>query len=171
MSERVLQESRVLLEQTADGRVRLRHVGSDDIHVSSDAGASATSTEETDPGDDGNQSWRGAVAQVRELERDALLASVALGQMQRYLRLCEQSELPVEVYRDDARARFVSDETGAQTAAVCLRPRLRFACADLPLKRATAIRLLNEAASSALWYDSPRVQVQMDPVFEFARPE
>ncbi len=160
MSKRVLQESRVLLEHSADGRVRLRHVSSGDVPESV--------AEESTLSNDG---WRGAAAQVRELERDALLAGVALGQMQRYLALCEQSELPVEVYHDDARARFVSTESGAENAEVYLRPRIRFACEDSPLKRAAAIRLLNEAASSALWYDAPRVQVQMDPVIEFAQPE
>lgn len=154
-----------MLEQNADGRVRLRHIGSGDLHAASDA--VSDSTEDSGLSDDG---WRGAV-QARELECDAMLAGVALGHMQRYLALCEQSELPVELYRDDARARFVHTESGAETAEVYLRPRMRFACEDAPLKRATAIRLLNEAASSALWYDAPRVQVQMDPVIEFVQPE
>lgn len=156
VQESLAKESRVILEQNASGRVRLRHVGGADDRegTANDAG-----------GDDG---WRGSAAQVRELERDALLAGIALGQMQRYLELCEQSQLKVEIYRDDARARFTSDATGADTVQVHLRPRMRFACVDAPPERATAIRLLNEAASGALWYDAPRVQVRLDPVIEFA---
>ncbi|MCR9144108.1 MAG: hypothetical protein NXI24_17805 [bacterium] len=151
------QKVRVLVERLGKGRVRLRF-------LSREAAAHADAAAR----DEGPGLLTGGVIESGLLGHEALLASIALGHMEAYAALCERNDLRIEVYRDDAVAmdRY-SDDAEFPGTHVLLRPRLAFFGADSSEARATAIRLLNEALGQSVFFEAPRITIEIDPVFEF----
>ncbi len=103
---------------------------------------------------------------------ELLVSSIASAQMLAYLRLCERNHMNVLAYRDDAVAEMPDGNgrpfAGIERLHVILRPRIVFEAAESQVRRAMAIRLLNEALVKLAIYDASRISIELKPVFEFA---
>ncbi|MEQ9367026.1 MAG: hypothetical protein RIF32_22520 [Leptospirales bacterium] len=161
------QKVRVLVEGLSGGRVRLRFLSRDDARSGNPASPTRGSGSPRDPRDD-HEFFTGGVVESGLLDQEALLASISLGHMRAYMDLCFRNDLRIDIYRDDAIA-TTAREIDAEhvTTRVLLRPRLAFRDGDSPEVRATAIRLLNEALGQSVFFDAPRITIELEPVFEF----
>lgn len=157
-------KTRILIERLANGRgVRLRFLSRGDR---SDPDATTAAPGERDLTDVREFVEDGAVLSSEALARESLLVSIALGQMQAYVELCARNDLKILIYRDDALSELEGEGETLRTR-VTLRPRLAFRGEDTPDARATAIRLLNEAQGQSVFFNAPRITIEMAPVFEF----
>lgn len=150
------QKVRVLVERLPEGRIRLRFL------------SRAHSMETADERDaDHELMTGGGIVGSDTLSQEALLASISLGHMEAYIALCTRNDLIVDIYRDDAICTMQDDDSEHPCVHVLLRPRLAFRGDDTPAMRATAIRLLSEALGQSVFYEAPRISIELEPVFEF----
>ena len=142
---------RVQIEQRPGGRVRMRFPGRS-------AGEDAQ---------DADLSNLPVIVEAGRGFQESLLSAVAVHHMQTYLTLCERSGLHVELYRDDVNGELYEPGTERSRMFVRLRPRLLFKNNDTPDLRATAIRLINEALAQSVFFEAPRISIEVDPIVEF----